>query len=291
MLTIQLQNVQAITEAAIEIPDNSIVEFTGENSNGKSIISKVIERLTAGDLRNKDIRRTIIKDGCDTALILFTSKEWDLLLNLTIELAGSRIGLRRVGEEQWIIRPLSDSDGCAELIYMFGFRTYSKGDICLQLAPTFGAIPFITTSGATNAEIVQDITTDKVADEFLQTFKNITFPLLKDTLARKKTEAAALQTVLDNLHPYDWEVYEELQNKIRPVYFALRDYNEIEIADIPIPFLKIYPYKETVINNIPVINVYNIFDYINNPESEIENYIEIMNGRCPTCGKPLMEGI
>lgn len=289
MLKIQLQDIQSISSTEVIIPDNSIVEFTGENSNGKSIISKVIERLVSGDLRNKEIRKTIIKDGRDEGIILFTSDQYNLLVDLKEELGQSTIGLKRIEDTEWIARPLSDSNGCAELVYTFGFRSYSKGDICLQLAPTFGAIPFITTSGATNAEIVQDITTDKVADEFLTTFKSITFPILKDVLAKKKIEASSLQTIIDNLHAYDWKAYEEIRDKMKPIYLAISNYQETTIDEIPIPPLNIYPYKETTIRNIPVVKFHDIFQPIDGLSEYIESYNKIANGVCPTCNRPLME--
>ena len=45
MFNISLKNIQAIEDASIMLDDHTIVEFTGDNSNGKSVISKVISAM------------------------------------------------------------------------------------------------------------------------------------------------------------------------------------------------------------------------------------------------------
>ena len=71
MIKIDIQNIQAITTAEIIIKENTITVFSGDNSNGKSILSKVIQAVTSGDIKNKDIRRSLIKDGAECGIISF----------------------------------------------------------------------------------------------------------------------------------------------------------------------------------------------------------------------------
>ena len=63
MIKIELQNIQAIGSAEINIAENTITVFSGDNSNGKSILSKVIEAVTSGDIKTKDIRHRDIIDN------------------------------------------------------------------------------------------------------------------------------------------------------------------------------------------------------------------------------------
>ena len=180
MFKIDLQNIQAIGNAHIVVENNTIVEFVGDNSNGKSVISKVIENLVSGDIAHEDVRRTLIKDNTEQGVVIFTYNEKQLGLILKPAVKDSLIMYKPNiidDPENAIFRAINDADGLNAIVREFGFRAYANGDICLQLHPTWGAIPFITTSGATNNSIVEDITRDKIADNFLSSFQTITFPI------------------------------------------------------------------------------------------------------------------
>lgn len=294
MLKIDLINVQAIGEAHIIAEDNTIVEFVGNNSNGKSIVSKVIEEMTKGDLIHKDVRESLIKDGSESAVILFTLHNKQLGVVLTHELKSCvMMYVPDMSKEDEpggkILRPLSDSDGCNIMIKEFGFRTYAKGEICLQLAPTFGAIPFVTTGGSVNNDIVTDITIDRIADEFLKSFANITFPMFKDRIKRMTLERDHLQMIVDNMESYDWHAYEDIAERMSGVYNAIAPYKELEISNIPVPRLEIIPVPSYEIRNIPVVQIYNYCLPISEIGKELLDYVEISKGICPTCGRPLFE--
>lgn len=294
MLRIDLINVQAISEAHFEFQDNSITEFVGNNSNGKSIVAKVIEYLTKGDLTHSDVREAIMKDGCEQSVVLFTYGYKQLGVILKAELRDCLImyvpDIRKEKEPNGrFLRPLGDADGTAIFLKQFGFRTYAKGDICLQLAPTFGAIPFVTTSGAINSDIVNDITVDRVADEFLTSFSTITFPTFKNRIKKLKAEQDHLMQVIENMESYDWRRYDELANRMSELYQCLAGYEYIEVKDIPIPNLDIIdvPYCQVV--DIPIVTFYEYPPVVESCENELSDYIQIVNGVCPTCGKPLIE--
>lgn len=292
MYTIQISNVQAIEQATIEFEDNSIVEFTGDNSNGKSIISKFIQNLTSGDLRHKDVRMSLLRDGADKGGIIFTHDNKRLGCIIYPELKDSVI----VYQSDWhdesttIVRGLGDVEGSDALVKAFGFRTYAQGDICLQLSPTFGAIPFITTNGSVNHDIVQDITVDKIAEEFLGTFKTITFPLFKDKIAHLKQERDTYQSLLDNLETYDWRKYESLVEKMTAVWLAIKDVEPLDnLPEIPIPPLDVIPVGSHQIKEIPIVEFIDYGPVLQEITAELEEYTKISNGICPTCGKALFD--
>lgn len=289
MYAFDIQNMQAIERAHIEFEDNTIVEFTGDNSNGKSILSKVIQNLTSGDIRHKDVRESLIRDGCPQAACIFTHDKQRLGIVLGRELKDCSVIYQPDGTDQnTVMRPLSDVEGSDALIRAWGFRTYADGDICLQLSPTWGAIPFITTNGKINNDIVQDITVDKIADEFLGTFKSITHPLFKQKADKLRQDIETYKSLLANLETYDWRAYEKLAEEMRSVYLALQNVQpQDDIPEIAIPPLDIIPAGEHHINDIPFVEFYDYCPQISSIDSELEDYIKISNGICPTCGKPL----
>ena len=190
--------------------------------------------------------------------------------------------------ENAIFRAINDVDGLNAIVREFGFRAYANGDICLQLHPTWGAIPFITTSGATNNSIVEDITRDKIADNFLSSFQTITFPVFKEKIARLQKEHDSAKAVLDNMESYDWRAYDAIYEELSEVYQQIKDYEYCYIDDIPVPDLSVVPVSNIQIPDIPIIQFYDLCSRIPYPKS-LDDYLKVLSGVCPTCGRPLFE--
>jgi hypothetical protein len=291
MFKIDLQNIQAIGNAHIVVENNTIVEFVGDNSNGKSVISKVIENLVSGDIAHEDVRRTLIKDNTEQGVVIFTYNEKQLGLILKPAVKESLIMYKPNiidDPENAIFRAINDADGLNAIVREFGFRAYANGDICLQLHPTWGAIPFITTSGATNNSIVEDITRDKIADNFLSSFQTITFPVFKEKIARLQKEHDSAKAVLDNMESYDWRAYDAIYEELSEVYQQIKDYEYCYIDDIPVPDLSVVPVSNIQIPDIPIIQFYDLCSRIPYPKS-LDDYLKVLSGVCPTCGRPLFE--
>lgn len=291
MFKIDLQNIQAIGNAHIVVENNTIVEFVGDNSNGKSVISKVIENLVSGDIAHEDVRRTLIKDNTEQGVVIFTYNEKQLGLILKPAVKESLIMYKPNiidDPENAIFRAINDADGLNAIVREFGFRAYANGDICLQLHPTWGAIPFITTSGATNNSIVEDITRDKIADNFLSSFQTITFPVFKEKIARLQKEHDSAKAVLDNMESYDWRAYDAIYEELSEVYQQIKDYEYCYIDNIPVPDLSVVPVSNIQIPDIPIIQFYDLCSRIPYPKS-LDDYLKVLSGVCPTCGRPLFE--
>lgn len=291
MFKIDLQNIQAIGNAHIVVENNTIVEFVGDNSNGKSVISKVIENLVSGDIAHEDVRRTLIKDNTEQGVVIFTYNEKQLGLILKPAVKESLIMYKPNiidDPENAIFRAINDADGLNAIVREFGFRAYANGDICLQLHPTWGAIPFITTSGATNNSIVEDITRDKIADNFLSSFQTITFPVFKEKIARLQKEHDSAKAVLDNMESYDWRAYDAIYEELSEVYQQIKDYEYCYIDDIPVPDLSVVPVSNIQIPDIPIIQFYDSCPMISYPKS-LDDYLKVLSGVCPTCGRQLFE--
>lgn len=290
MFKIEIKDVQAIRNAVITFEDNTIVEFTGDNSNGKSVVSKVIQALTSGDIRHKDVRRTLINDESSEGVVVFTHNNESLGIIMREETKDSIIAYTPDISDNTtgIYREMSDPDGCTALVKKFGFRTYAGGDICLQLSPTWGAIPFITTNGSVNDAIVKDITVDKIADEFLKTFQSITFPLFKDKIKSLKHEKEVYESALNNMESYDWRAYEDIGNRMKETYNILSKLNFLELKNIPVPNLEILPVSELELRPLPIIEFYNYVPEICLIEKELDDLLAVLDGVCPTCNKPLL---
>ena len=288
-----IQNIQAISRAEITVKDNSITEFVGDNSNGKSILSKIIQYLTSGDIYQKDVRDALIKDDCDSGAFLIEHNNMQLAVALRspINLCFA-VFCPDMSKPKDTIKRYFNEKGIDEFLYQMGFRTYAKGEICLQLAPTFGAIPFVTTSGQTNNEIVQDITTDRVAEEFLDTYAKITYPVLKNRVATLRGRIEENDRALMAMNKYDWRAYGEIAEKMHNLYEDIKHY-QYYVPDFInlLPKVDIVPIKpyEPMFIKIPE------FGPIKEPpvdlSAELDNLLAVLNGVCPTCKRPLIEKV
>lgn len=291
MFKITLYNVQAIGSAELEFDDNSIVEFTGDNSNGKSVISKVIESLTSGDILTKEDRLDLIKDHTEGASVIFEHN--DTQLGVVIKENKNEsfvIYIPDKNTKENVITRYFGEGGIQELVYKFGFRTYAKGSICLQLAPTFGPIPFVTTSGSINDEIVKDITIDKVADDFLNTYKSITHPIFKQTKEQLMLRRGQYEASLQNMQMYDFESYGRIYEQMKEIVFACKDYKYFRFDAIPIPpSIELIQIPHFEFRQIPILEFGPICSPFVQLTREIEELDKILNGVCPTCGKLLVE--
>lgn len=291
MFQITLENIQAIKKAVFDIEENTIVEFTGDNSNGKSILSKVIQALTSGDIKHKDVRMTLINDDSDAGSVIFIHNQEMLGCVLKPETRDSFVVYDKDMNDisTRIVRYMSEG-GIDELVQAFGFRTYAGGDICLQLSPTWGAIPFVTTSGAVNNDIVQDITVDKIADEFLRSFHDITFPIFKDRIGKLRNQVESYNTILSNMTDYDWEAYGRVADKMKSIWESIQYYQYFTLDDIPVPPInKIVSLPYYQIDYIPLIHVGPIMEPLDSMSKEMKHLVDVLQGVCPTCGRPLVD--
>lgn len=295
MILVKLENIQSIESAEIGLNEQGLTEFSGNNSNGKSILSRCIEWTCNGNITNKEKRNQLIRDGCTEGRITFVHGKESIIITLREELKDSAVMyLADVNNtDTGIARSLGDK-GYITLLNKFGFRCYFNGDVCLQVAPTYGVIPFVSTSPSANFEIVNDVTKDKVAEEFITTFKTITYPVIRERFKELQTREQTLTTILDNLDTYDWKAYEDIYNRMRAWFDSIASYQDPQPTRWinPIPKFSGVELDTTMtnwINPIPAVDVIPTVPLSNSLLELVENIEKINNRVCPTCGRKLVE--
>ncbi len=289
MFRIEVNDLQAISHAVLQWEDNENVQFTGNNSNGKSVIGKVIEALTSGNIKVKNVRLSLIRDNTEAGSMLIQHNKVQLAVFIKEELRDSLIMYipDATNPNKCLIRHLNEG-GINEILHKFGFRVYGNGDVCLQLAPTFGSIPFVTTSGSTNDLIVKDITADRIADEFLNAYSSITYPIIRSKVKALKTEIDNNETVLNSMVSYDYNEYGRIAEEAKKVYNIIKNYvfYDFERVVVP-PSINVEPLPDPHFRNIKIFVPPPIFDF-QNIGKELSDYIDLLNGTCPTCGRPFV---
>lgn len=306
-ITVILKNIQSIKYCKYEFPETGLVTIVGGNSNGKSILIKALESVSKLKIKNDECRKALIKRGEEVGTIFILHNNVALNVELSKDRGACSVTLQRANGEK--VRRTFRDGGIEELLYEFGFRVYSNNQICLQIYETFGLMPFVNTSDMINGEIVEAVTEDSVAKEFLEAFKEHTYKNAKTMLKTIDDKIVTWESVLKNLVVYDYKKYEEMAVRLEDINAVLQSIDVIELEELKLPprvkFIDIDKFELEKLHIPPNVNFIDIEPPVLHEISitrtlpfmiefedlgtELENMNTILNGVCPTCGKPLFE--
>lgn len=290
-MDIVLHNIQVIRDAKFNLPDTGIVEFVGDNSNGKSVLEKVISSIVKLDILDEDTRKTLISDGETSGYVVMVKgkKSLSVLLDHMRDKTILQYSPNIEDQSLTITRTLREG-GLKELIYEFGWRVYDNNSLCLQIYPTFGAMPFINTSYTANAEITEDVTRDRIADKFLDNYANITFPLAQRTIKTLKGTKNTLEAQISSTRTYDYVRYEALAERIGRCKDFFEHWEHIELPEIQLPpDVTFADIPEITLREIPIINFMEDDMDLDDMSEQLDKLLSILDGVCPTCGKAFLE--
>lgn len=283
-----LKNIQSIEEGCYTFPDVGLVQILGDNSNGKSILIKVISAIASMKILDEDERRALINDNVDEGSITIQYKSKILIVKLHEDRNKCVVALIRNKEEK-IIRTFRDG-GIEELLDEFGFRVYNKNAICLQIYETFGQMPFVNTTVGVNYEMIDAITTDTVAQTFLTNFKEVTHKKAKERVKNIDIKLEGLRKAKTTLILFDHEAYENIGSKMREVYNILKYLEPIELEFVHIPpKVNLIDIKPPRLEQVKFVTPLPVIEKIPSLYETLADLKKISEGKCPTCGKALID--
>lgn len=306
-MKIKLKNIQSFKEVTYDFPETGLVQITGGNSNGKSILGKVLKVVATLKFVDQAERDSLIRDGENEGYIILEYKGKILVVYLHSERNQCFVRLIRANGEK-ITRTIREG-GINQLIEEFGFRVYGKNSVVLQLHDTFGIIPFVNTSNSLNYEIVDAVITDTIAQQFLTNFKEITFKEAKLLIDSYHQKIEGITKAVSTLVLYDHIAYQQLYDEMCKIYSIVKYARLLELDKIPLPprvqiislsilmleKIPIFPKITTVqlpqlkLEKIIFIKSYPILDSIGDLTEVFHRIDELKHGRCPVCGKSFVE--
>ena len=290
-MEIAIHNLQSIRDVSFSLPDTGIVSFSGDNSNGKSILEKIISKVVSMDIADLVTRTTLISDGEDSGYIVMihNNKSLSVLLHKERDKTIMQYMSDVNNPETKVTRSLREG-GFEEMLWEFGWRSYGDGSICLQIYPTFGTMPLINTSSTVNTEIVEDVVRDKMAEKFMENYSKITYPLVQATVRNLKSKKNVLESQIAATKTYDYEAYEALGEKAQRCLEFFDHFMELTLEEIElVPNVKLIDVPYLKLNEIPLAELAEPNMYLDNIETILAEYIEVLNGKCPTCGRGFVE--
>ena len=278
------RNIQNHAEVVIDLPPTGLIVFTGDNSNGKSVIVKAVRALVLNEIKKPRKRASLVNRKASYGEAIFIRTD-DVILTMHVarEAASTWISLEVPGQDK-ITRYLSDKS-YTELVQTFGLQVAGESGISLNVAEADESLLFYKTPTKTNHEVLQIATVDSRAMTAATNMENT----LAETRQFRDACAAQARTIkpaLQELHIGDVEALTERRNKLFRYYSIL---SRIYIPTIPeikaVPKVRITNVYIPTLPKIKWPKVHNI--YLNVPDIlPVANELKsVREGKCPTCGR------
>ena len=278
------RNIQNHKEVVIDLPSTGFIVFTGNNSNGKSVIVKATKALITGHINKPRKRAGLINRNSQWGEIEYVrDDDHRLILHLTREAATTWVRYICPGMEP-ITRYLADRN-YSELVQLFGWHYDASSGITLNIAEADESLLFYKTNNKTNASILKTATSDLRADLALLNATN----LIKESRHLRENWTSQMRVIANTLKDLNVEDTTELVKSHEYLSFLYRNLSKVYIPTLP----KIEPvpnvsYLKVNFPNLPEVKYPKIVSCnVNIPDissicTELE---ELKSRRCPTCGR------
>ncbi len=284
--TIHTRGIQSHDDVLIELPETGLVVFSGDNSNGKSVIRKVLEDTIAYNINKAKVRKSLIsKDRSEGSLEIIKYDGSSLYVNINLEASQTWVRLTRANGES-VVRYLADKN-IPELVREFGFHYNDTRDISLNICDSDDSILFFRTSHATNGDILVSALTDTEA----QMRYDVLYEQYQEALSNRRQfldNLQVAQAAKEALVLYNIEEEQELHDICARAASLLSKFYWPDMKEVPemiflptfnIRTLRLQGYVE--LPHIPVVRM-NIRDI----SAVALDLIQIEKGVCPTCRRP-----
>lgn len=278
------RNIQNHSEVVIDLPPKGLIVFTGQNSNGKSVIVKTTRNILNGGIKKPRKRDSLINRNAQYGEIVYVRSDGiRLTVHLTRESSTNYIKWED-GANEPLVRYLSDKS-YPELLERFGWHYDANTGISLNIAEEEDSLLFYKTSNKTNSSIIETATCDvhanKVAEVFDQT--------IKDTRHFRDQAVQSANAMRSTLHDLKVEDVTALNTKLIKLRSLLNTLDSVYFPQIPeikpvpnVKYIELYTPQIPKVKFPRIIQIdYNIPDII-----PIWNELKTLReNRCPTCGR------
>ena len=279
--SIHTHNIQSHIDVHIELPETGIIAFTGNNSNGKSVITKVTNAVISNSITKPKERRTLVNKNCMWGSVTYERYDGMKLMVCIHHEAAQTFAVLTHPDGTEIRRYLADKT-IPQLVKDFGFHYNTEHEISLNLHNDDDKLLFVDTKHTTNYACLNPTLTDEYSEQSL-TRLEVTQQQVKDLI---KTISVRLETVNElkaNLQICDIE--KETARRKKMLYIAK---NLQHFTTDPCPKVQGVPsvVTMTIMPDPPKIK----YPVIINLPKEFPDIVQlgrdlndVLKGVCPTC--------
>ena len=301
------RNIQNHREVIIDFNPTGLTVFTGDNSNGKSVIVKVTKALITGSIRKPRKRNNLVNREAQFGEAIYTRDDDVVLkLHLAREAALTYITYTEPGREP-ITRYLADKS-YSDLVRKFGWHYDENTGVSLNIAEADDSLLFYKTSNRDIASVIETATSDSTANAVIEQFTN-TIGQLRSLREQYNMQLRQYESTIAELQVEETEflkeqrevyfkVYSLLSNMYIPTLPEIRPVPNVKLLNLPFPEIpEIRPVPNVKVMSlefpkIPIIRFPALFEVkVNIPSLDKwwEDMQALQDMRCPTCGRRLAE--
>ena len=278
------RNIQNHREVVIDLPKTGLVVFTGNNSNGKSVIVKTTLKMLNGEIGKPRKRASLVnRDSTFGEITYIREDDVKLIMHGAREAAATYIKYEEPGHEP-IVRYLADKS-YKELIKKFGWHYDETSDISLNIAEAESSLLFYKTSNKINGHLLETATSDSSADKVAESFE----VTLKEARNFRDQSVVQVRTYCNALHDLKVEPIQPLIEKKEKLSYYYRNLSSVYFPTLP--DIKEVPQVHLVnvyMPNLPEIKYPRVISVsCNVPDiTAVADELSILKEhRCPMCGR------
>lgn len=278
------RNIQNHREVVIDLPPTGLIIFTGNNSNGKSVIVKVTKSLITGSIKKPRKRANLVNRNAQFGEVTYVrDDDTTLRLHLTREAATTYVEYHEPNAEP-IVRYLADKS-YSDLVSRFGWHYDANTDISLNIAEADTSLLFYKTSNKANSSIIETATSDVSATAVINKF-GATISELRSLRDTYNVQIRQLEGTIHDLQVEDTEPLVNLRDIYTKVYNALSKFYFPNIPEVkPVPKVHFADIHFPVIPDVKYPPILNIDCKILDIEPIWDELVSLRNRKCPTCGR------
>ena len=281
-------NIQSHTHTLIEFPPVGLIRFYGDNSNGKSVLVKVLSDVVSDNIKRPSNRRSIIRRGHEYGEIMLTRYDGTtLFIRIALEASGTYAELTRPDCPP--VRRYQADKSIPLLVKEFGWHYNRDHGLSLNIHQDVDGFLFVDTKKAANFDLLNSARSDQYAEAAAESLTT----LISDSKRQRKEITHAFEVAQATYCTLkSWNVEEEAQTRALCLQLA----QEIEALNVP-PMPTMPAIAGARVFEAPPPMPAIRYPKIYTPFSEVLPDIlqaareleDIRSGICPTCKRKLHE--
>ena len=284
-----MDNIQSHTHTVMEFPETGIIRFMGDNSNGKSVMVKVLQDVVSNAISRPANRRSIVRRGHSYGELLLESYDGrELFVHISLEAAQTWAELRTTGAQP-IRRYLSDK-AIPLLVREFGWHYDDQCGVSINIHNDTDGLLFVDTKKSVNFELLSGMRSDAFSEAALEELER----LVKQTKAKRDEFQHAYDVAEATFVSLQyWDVDKEAAIRDECLYLAAMLEN-LTMPEVPKFVLGPAPRFYPSMPQVPKMSMPVLYKPMSAQPTTafqlIRDMSDVVNGKCPTCGKALYEG-
>ncbi len=284
-----MSNIQSHINTVLEFPETGIIRFLGDNSNGKSVLVKVLQDVVSNNISRPAARRSIIRRGNAFGELLLESYSGDVLyVHIDLEASQTWAELTLAGQKP-VRRYLADK-AIPVLVQQFGWHFDNKSGVSINIHNDTDGLLFVDTRKQTNFDLLSSMRSDAFAEAALEQLQE-----LVKTTKQKRDEMVHAYEVAEAtfVSLQSWDKNKEAEVRDECLYYA-GVLENLTLPELPLVELKRTPVFVTPMPTVPTMNIPHFHEPFEAPPAGAQQLLRetaaLVSGMCPACGRPFVEG-